>query len=163
MKRMLAAVCMLTLVYALVLASFAPLDLAMGAAISAIVLRVFSRPVPGERPHVGPRLLIRLVAFFPFAAAVARDVALGTWNVATIAVGLRPVEPSGMVEVPIGDRTEGGIVVTALVATLSPGAILIDVDRERQILLFHVLGVEPSEFRSTQDAFYRRYQRWVFP
>jgi multicomponent K+:H+ antiporter subunit E/multicomponent Na+:H+ antiporter subunit E len=159
----LIAVGMLTLVYALVLASLALWDLLIGAAISTALLLLLRPRGVESGPGPAPHLLVRVAAFLPFAVAVARDVLNGTWSVALIALGLRPARPSGIVEVPIGDRTDSGVVVTSLVSTLSPGAVLIDVDMTRRVMLFHVLGSDPEEFRSSQETLYGRYQRWVFP
>jgi multisubunit Na+/H+ antiporter MnhE subunit len=68
------------------------------------------------------------------------------------------------VAVPIGGRTETGLAVSALVATLSPGEVLVDVDRERGVMLVHVVdAADPEGIRRRHEDFYRRYQQKVFP
>jgi multisubunit Na+/H+ antiporter MnhE subunit len=42
--------------------------------------------------------------------------------------------------------------------------MLVEVDRERQVMLFHFIDVaDPDAVRDQLDRFYRRYQRRVFP
>lgn len=163
MGRLALPLLLLTLVYALVLGSFAPADLALGAALAGVLLFAL-RPfiLPGEAAPGGP--FGRVVGFFPFAVAVARDVAVGTWEVALITLHVRPLGRSGIVAIPVGERSETGVAVSALVATLSPGEVLVDVDWKRGVMLVHVIdAADPEEIRRRHEDFYRRYQRRVFP
>lgn len=164
MKRALFSLFLLTLVYALVLASFAPWDLALGAVISGALLYVFGPFVFGERPAPLPGLLGRIVAFGPFVVAAGREVVAGTWQVTLVTLRLRPLDRPGIVKVPIGDRTPVGIVVSALVGTLSPGTFLVDIDWEERVALIHTINAaDPEAFRRSQEELYQRYQRKVFP
>ena len=164
MKRALFSLLLLTLTYALVLASFARWDLALGAVFSGALLYAFRGFVFGGRPAPLPGLLGRVVAFGPFLAAVVREVVAGTWQVALVTLRLRPLENSGIVKVPIGERTPVGVAVSALVGTLSPGTFLVDIDWEEGYALIHTIDAEdPEAFRRSRAEFYRRYQRKVFP
>ena len=155
---------LLILVYALVLGSFYPADLALGAVLSGVLLYVLHPIVmPGGTRSRG-MTMGRVVGFFPFAAAVARDVAVGTWGVALVTLHARPLGRSGIVAIPVGERSEMGVAVSALVATLSPGEVLVGLDQERGVMLVHVIdAADPGEIRRRHDDFYRRYQRRVFP
>ena len=52
----------------------------------------------------------------------------------------------------------------AMVTGLPPGSFFVDVDRERGVVLIHVLDArDPEVFRRQQEDFYRRYQSKVFP
>lgn len=164
MKRAFFSLVLLTLVYALVLASFHPWDLAFGATLSGVLLFSFRRFVFDGKPAPLPGLLGRVLAFWPFVFIVLRDTIVGTWQVTRATLGRRTVEKSGIVSVPIGDRTPSGVAVSALVSTISPGALLIDVDWERGVMLIHVMDAsDPEEVRRSHEDFYRRYQRKVFP
>lgn len=165
MKRALFSLLLLTLIYALVLASFAPWDLALGAVFSGTLLYMFRGFVFGGRPAPLPGLLGRIIAFGPlFLAAAMREVVAGTWQVALVTLRLRPVERPGIVKVPIGDRTPGGVAVSALVGTLSPGSVLVDIDWEAGYALIHTIDAQdPEAFRRSRAEFYQRYQRKVFP
>lgn len=165
MGRYLLAAVLLTLAYALVLASFDPWDLALGGALSAALLLVFARPAfGGGDPPSGPGLARRLVAFVPFVGAIARSIVVSTWEVSLITLHLRPLEKPGIVAVPIGERTPAGVAVSALVTTLSPGTFLVDVDEERGEMLLHAIdATDPEAIREAHQEFYRRYQRKVFP
>ena len=170
MTRYVALVVVLTLVYALALASFHPWDLLFGAGLSAALLLASRRFVFGTdstAPRPGGReftLLGRVVAFVPFAAVVFREILVGTWEVTLVTLHLRALVRPGIVAVPIGDRTPTGVAVWAVVTGLPPGSFFADVDRERGVVLIHVLDArDPEAFREQQANFYRRYQSKVFP
>jgi multisubunit Na+/H+ antiporter MnhE subunit len=168
--RYVAAVVLLTLVYALALASFHPWDLLFGAGLSAALLfasRRFVFGADGTAPRPagsGLTLLGRVVAFVPFALAVFREILVGNWEVTLVTLRLRPLVRPGIVAVPVGDRTPTGVAVWAVVTGLPPGSFFVDVDRERGVVLIHVLDArDPEAYREQQEDFYRRYQSKVFP
>ena len=164
MRRAVFCVALLTLVYALVLASFHPWDLATGAAVSCALFLAARGYLFGDEPDAGGSLLRPVAAFAPFAAAVVREVVVGTWEVALVTMHLRPLERPGIVAVPIGERTPTGIAVTTRVMTLSPGEFLVEVDWERDVMLMHVIDAgDPEKVRAAHERFYERYQRKVFP
>jgi multicomponent Na+:H+ antiporter subunit E len=167
--RYVFAVVALTLVYALALASFHPWDLLIGAGLSAALLFSFRQIAFETDSDAGParrmpHLLRRVVAFVPFCLAIFRDILVGTWEVVLVVLHLRPLESSGIVTVPIGDRTPTGVAVWALVTGLPPGSFFVDVDRGRGVALIHVIDArDPEAIREQHQDFYRRYQRKVFP
>lgn len=164
MSRFLLSIVPLVLVYALVLASIHPWDVAIGAALAGALLWGTRGFLFGGSPAPVAGAAGRLVAFFPFAAATLLDVLRGTRDVALVVLHLRPLHHPGIVAVPIGERTPLGVAVTALVDTLSPGSCLVDVDWERRTMLLHVIDAsDPDAIRAAHDRFYRRYQRRVFP
>jgi multicomponent K+:H+ antiporter subunit E/multicomponent Na+:H+ antiporter subunit E len=147
-------------IYLLALGRVSLGDIVVGLIISATLLLLLDhRGEPVQDPPLGRRLL----GFIPFVLAASYDIALRTWDVAMIVLGRRPAAPD-YVEVPIGPRTRIGVAVTGLLVTLAPGSVLIDVDWERNTMLFHVFDAsEPDTFRASLARFYERYQRWVFP
>jgi multisubunit Na+/H+ antiporter MnhE subunit len=164
MMRLLFAVIALTVIYILALNSLDPWDILVGALVSTGLVLLFRRsPTNGQALPV--RGLVRsLLRFIPFAGAVAWSVVVGTWQVALAVLDPSSRVQPGLVAVPIEDRTPLGIVVSALAATLSPGSVVLDIDREAGVMLFHVLDArDPDAFRRTQQDFYDRYQRHVFP
>jgi multicomponent Na+:H+ antiporter subunit E len=162
--RYVAAVAVLTLVYALALASFHPLDLLFGAALSAALVFVSRRYVFGDDRDREPSLLGRATAFVPFALVVLREIIVGTWEVSLVTLHLRPLKEPGIVAVPIGERTPTGVAVWAVVTGLPPGSFFVDIDRERGVALIHILDSrDPGAFREEQEDFYQRYQSKVFP
>jgi len=160
--RTLAALATLTGVYLLTLVSLDPLDALAGVLVAAVALALTRRlTLVGAG---GPPLAGRIVRFFPFALAVVGDVVAGTWEVAVVVLGARELRRPGIVAVPVGQRTETGIVATAIAITLSPGEVFVDLDRERGVMLFHVLDArDPDAVRRRHELFYERYQRGVFP
>lgn len=164
MTRPLAALLTLTAVYLLTLASVDPVDALTGLLVAAAVLVATRRLTRVHTAPPGTALAGRLVRFVPFALVVARDIAIGTWQVALVVVGARELHRPGIVAVPVGDRSPTGVAVTALAATLSPGEVFVDFDEERGVMLFHVLDADdPDAVRRRYEDFYLRYQRGVFP
>ncbi|MBA2441726.1 MAG: Na+/H+ antiporter subunit E [Rubrobacter sp.] len=177
MTRHVAIVAALILVYALALASFHPWDLAIGTVLATVLYSVARLMVrrtdrrsgtapkadPAKPPGRMPSPLERAVAFFPFAGAVTRDMLVGAWKVFLVTVHLRPPDRS-MVTVPLEERTPTGVAVSALLAALVPGTVLIDVDEDARVMLIHAIdAADPDAAREEQQEFYRRYQRKVFP
>ncbi len=164
MTRGLVSVALVTVVYLLALASVHPLDVLVGGVVAFGLVAGLRRFLfTGEAGRLAdlPR---RTLALFPYMVAVLWDITKGTWQVALVVLHLRPLACPGIVAIPIGERTEAGIVATSLVATLSPGEFLVDVDYERGVILMHVLDAsDPEAVRARHDDFYRRYQRAVFP
>lgn len=163
MSSVLALV-LLVLVYLLTLASLDPWDVALGVGLAAGVL-VWARRTLSAPSAIGAGVLAGRIARFPlFVGAIAREIVVGTWQVALVVVGVRRLSRPGIVAVPIGDRTPAGLAATALALTLSPGEVLVDIDRSRGVMLVHVIDAhDPDAVRARHDHFYRRYQRGVFP
>ena len=158
----LAWVAVLTGVYLLSLGSVDPLDAAEGFLLAA-ALSLGLRGRLGWPAGAGPCLAGRIAAFPLLVVGELVEVLRGTWDVALRVLGVRPLE-SGIVLIPIGERTDLGVAVTGLLAGLSPGSMLVEVDRERQVMLFHFIDAsDPDAVRDHLDRFYRRYQRRVFP
>ncbi len=156
-------VALLTGVYALTLASLHPLDLALGALLSAAALGALRRFLAAGEPSAGG-LGRRAVRFPAFAAAVALEVAKGVGEVTLAVLGVRPPTRADIVSVPFGERSANGVAVSALAVTLSPGEVLVDVDWDRRVMLVHVLDAsDPEAVRARHRRFYERHQRGVFP
>ena len=118
MTDRIGAAVLLTLVYALTLGSFAPWDLVAGLLVSAaLVLATRRLQIQAAGAGVRPPLWRRLVRFPVLCLAVARDVTIGTWQVALVVTGLRPLRQPGIVAVPLGDRTDAGVAASALLLT----------------------------------------------
>lgn len=164
MVRYAGAALLLTLIYAGALASFDPWDLLIGALLAAgliALFRGFLHQEMSDKPPVRPR---RLLAFIPFFGAIVREIIVGTWIVARIVLHPRPRNRPGIIAVPLGERTEAGVAISALAMSLSPGSSLIAIDWDRRVMLVHLLDAsDPDEVRATLQRFYERYQRAVFP
>lgn len=164
MSRAALAVAALTAVYALMLASTDPLDVALGVMLSiALVIGLRRFLFPGGLTAL-PGLAGRAIAGPRLVASVLRDVVVGTWDVALVILGLRPLRSPGIVELPVDDRSDLAAVVAALTATLSPGELVVDFDWERRVVLMHLLDAsDPTAARARWREHYERFQRAVVP
>lgn len=164
MVRYAGAAFLLMLIYAGALASFDPWDLFFGLVIAAgliALFRGFLHRDMSATPPVRPR---RLLAFIPFFGAIVWEIIVGTWTVARIVLHPRPRNRPGIIAVPLGERTEAGVAISALAVSLSPGSSLIEIDWDRRVMLLHSLDAsDPDDVRAALQRFYERYQRAVFP
>ena len=164
MVRYAGAVFLLTVIYAGALASADPWDLLFGAALSIILIIIFRRFLHQEMADKPPLRPKRLLASIPFITIIVRDIIIGTWTVLRIVLHPRPRYRPGIIVVPFGERTPGGVAVSGLAVSLSPGSSLITIDWERRAMLIHLLDMrDPDAARAELQHFYDRYQRAVFP
>lgn len=162
MTRSVLLVGLLAAIYAVIVGSGDPADVLAGAIAGAGTLAL-TRQLQAP-PQDAPSFASRIAWFFPWALVVAREIAAGTWEVARVSAFPGRAPRAGIVAIPIGERTEQGVAVSALAATLSPGEVLVDVDRERRAILLHVLdATDPDAVRERHQRIYERYQSRVFP
>jgi multicomponent Na+:H+ antiporter subunit E len=160
----LLAVGLLAAVYLLTLGSADPLDLALGLVLGAALTVGLGGRLRPPQGHGVPPLPTRVVALPLLVGAVLLEIARGTWDVGLRVVGPRPLEGPGIVLVPIGERSPLGVAVTGLLVGLSPGSMLLEVDDQRRMMLFHVIDArDPDAVRAQIDRLYQRHQRRVFP
>lgn len=158
------AIASLAGVYLLTLASLDPLDIATAVAVATALLYGLRRFAITGPPLPGAEVARRALRLPAFVLVVLREIVVGTWDVALVVVGLRPLARPGIVQIPIGERTTNGVAVTALAITLSPGELLVDVDWQRRVMLVHVIDArDPDGIRERYQRIYERYQREVFP
>ena len=162
--RWMLSILSLTGVYLLMLTSLDPWDIAVGLLLSTVLVIVFRSHVGLTHPLPGPGFVERLLWIVPFALRTVWDVAAGAIRVALMVVHLRPLARAHFIEIPFDGDTAAGVALNTLLTTLSPGSVLIDVDWERRVTLFHVFdNAEPAEIRQMYQGFYDRYQRHVLP
>ena len=158
------ALAVLVLLYAVALGSSEPLDLLLGAIVGSVVLVAF-RGFLLTQPAEGPGVLVRRAVSLPlFLLILAREVVTGTWRVGIAVLSRRPVGVSGVIDVPMGERTDLGVAVSSLAISLTPGELVVELDWERRTMLVHALDAsDPDRIRAEQQLIYERYQRGVFP
>lgn len=149
----------LTLVYALVLASFAWADLAIGAMLS-IGLMVIHRKILFPARVPSGEYVLHILAFLPkFAGMLVWDIVKGTWQVTTFVIGLKPLAQPGIVKIPLGNHSRPGAGVVGLFITLSPGSFLIDIDWDERMMLVHVIDASnPDTTVADAEKYYRLWE-----
>ncbi|NOK21652.1 Na+/H+ antiporter subunit E [Corallococcus carmarthensis] len=162
--RLIAQVLALALLYALVVGSFHPVDLALGVVLATGVVRLF--PLAGLPPALGAREYWRRTLHLPrFGWALAVLVTRSCFQVLKVIFGRRELaNQAGVVEVPMGERTSRGVQVSSWVMSLAPGTVLLELDWEKRVMRMHALDAsDPDTLVRQQETFYQRYQRAVFP
>lgn len=151
-------------IYVLTLASFAWEDVTLGVGLASVLLMVYRHTLL-PKPRQPVRQTLEAIVWFPaFALASVWNIVTGSWAVARIVLGIRPLEHPGIVVVPLGDRTPTGVGLSQMLLTMSPGSFLVDVDWDQRTMLIHVIDAsDPDKVRDDLQSFYHRFQRHVAP
>jgi multicomponent Na+:H+ antiporter subunit E len=107
----------------------------------------------GERSRIrktGPAL--RFAAFF------AKELVVSALRVAYDVLHPRPRMRPAIVSVPLDVRTNGQITLLAILITLTPGTLALDVSRDRRTLLVHAMFAADGDRvrRDIKNGFERR-------
>ena len=141
----------LILIWMLLWHQFTPLALVTGILVAIFVTRVFRLPTVELVGRIN--VWYSLVFIVRFLGAVV----LGAVSVAIQVFDFRRQPGAAIVEIPL--RYADDIVTThvAVTASLIPGSLVAESDRDRRILYLHVIGVRS---RADVDAFRDEVLRW---
>lgn len=141
----------LILIWMLLWHQFTPLALVTGILVAIFVTRVFRLPTVELVGRIN--VWYSLVFIVRFLGAVV----LGAMSVAIQVFDFRRQPGAAIVEIPL--RYADDIVTThvAVTASLIPGSLVVESDRDRRILYLHVIGVRS---RADVDAFRDAVLRW---
>jgi multicomponent Na+:H+ antiporter subunit E len=141
----------LILIWMLLWHQFTPLALVTGILVAIFVTRVFRLPTVELVGRIN--VWYSLVFIVRFLGAVV----LGAMSVAIQVFDFRRQPGAAIVEIPL--RYADDIVTThvAVTASLIPGSLVVESDRDRRILYLHVIGVRS---RADVDAFRYEVLRW---
>jgi multicomponent Na+:H+ antiporter subunit E len=112
------------------------LSIITGLVLALLVTRVFYLPpveLPGRFNPVG---VIVFVGHFVF------DLVRASFQVAWLAIDPRSVPTSSIVAVQLSTKSDLSLTLTALAVSLVPGSLVVEADRQDDILYLHVLGTE---------------------
>lgn len=146
----------LTLVFLLTLASVAWQNIVLGVLIATVLVLVyrramFPRPIPSNGYVV--HLLVRVPVFM---GILLWEIIKGTWVVALIVLGLRPLEHPGIVKIYFGHHSANAVGLVSQLLTISPGSFLVDVDWEDRTMLMHYMDAsDPAQLRADADKYFR--------
>lgn len=126
-----------------------------GLIAAVFVTRVFRLP-PVElsgRVHIG-HLIVFIVTF---VTALVRGSLLVAWQV----VNPRRYPGTAIIAVPLRIDDDLILAHTAVTASLIPGSLIIDIDRDRRILYLHVIGVDSDEDVEAQRRSVQNWERRI--
>lgn len=164
MPRIIVIMLISIVVYAAMIGSFDPWDLALAALVSAGTVYGFrTHLLRGESPSTLV-LLRRMVFLVPLILDILWEIVQGTWQVVVFSLRIRPMEHPGIVAIPLGERTRFGATMSGFLTTISPGTFLVDIDWKARVMLIHAIDAsDPDAVRLSHQVFYDRFQRHVFP
>lgn len=122
-----------------------------GLVAAILVTRVFRLPPVELSGRVN--LWYGLVFVLAFLGALVKGSLLVAWQV----VNPRRYPGVAVIAVPLATNDELILAHTAVTASLIPGSLVIDIDRDESILYLHVIGVNSD---ADVEAQRRQVQRW---
>lgn len=147
------------LVFALVVSDFSWENLVVAFTLAGALMVVFRRQtLPRSLPPAG--LALHLIIYSPVLFwFLLIDILKGTWQIATITLGLRPLVQPGIVKIPIGAHSVAGVGPVGFFITLSPGTFLVDIDWAEGVMLVHSIDArDPDGVRKDAEKYYRLWE-----
>jgi multicomponent Na+:H+ antiporter subunit E len=129
----------LALVWVLLWGSLKPLVVLSALVVAPLCLAACRLPVVpmSRRPRLG--------AVPGAALRFARDLVTSSAEVAWTTIRRGPRTKSAIVAVPVGPASDSALTSVAHRLSLEPGTLVLDIDRERNVLYLYVLDVEGTE------------------
>ncbi|MAP62789.1 MAG: Na+/H+ antiporter subunit E [Microbacterium sp.] len=137
--RQLPFLLWLVAVWMLLWGQFTVLAFLTGLAMAIFVTRVFRLPAVELSGRVN--LWYGAIFIVTFFAALVRGSLTVAWQV----LSPRAVPSSAIIAVPATVADDLIMTHTAITASLIPGSLVIDIDRDRRVMYLHVLGVRTLE------------------
>jgi multicomponent Na+:H+ antiporter subunit E len=114
------------------------LSIVTGLILALVVTRVFYLPPVELSGRVNPLGLVVFIGHFLF------DLVRASFQVAWLAVDPRRVPTSSIVAVQLSTKSDLSLTLTALAVSLVPGSLVVEADRQDDILYLHVLDTETA-------------------
>ena len=138
----------LTVVWVLLWGTFSPLSIVGGVAVAIAVLAAFRFPAPGPYLPLRPMRLLGLVGY------LAYDVVVSGAGVSWQTLRYGRAARGAVLAVPLLSDSDRVVTVVANALSLSPGAMVLQIDHERDLWFVYALGprdragVERSRLRT---------------
>lgn len=149
----------LTAVFCLTVSSFAWENMVLGGLLATGLIALFRRQLLPRHLPSG-EYVVHIIVYSPvFLWMLLVDVVKGTWLVASIVCGLRPLEHPGIVRVPLGNHTKTSVGIVGLLVTISPGSFLVDIDWDDHVMLVHFMDASnPAKCRADVEKYYQLWE-----
>ena len=148
-----------TVIFALTIGDLGWQNLLLGLVVSLACMVLFRQQLV-PRPLPPNELALHLLLVSPrFFWYLLVDILEGTWRVAMITLGLRPLARPGIVRLPLGVHSPYGLGPVGYFLTLSPGSFMVDIDWDRREMLVHVVDAsDPEAVRASAEKYYRLWE-----
>lgn len=130
-----------------------PSNFGVGFVLSFIILWLVRIPV-GDRGYFGKLIQVCTFAAFFFWELTKANIRVA-YDVLTPAHNMRP----GVIAIPLDAETDAEITMLALIITLTPGTLSLDVSSDRRILYVHAMYIDDVD--KVRREIKRGYERRV--
>ncbi|MCI9889248.1 Na+/H+ antiporter subunit E [Micrococcales bacterium 31B] len=144
----------LTVLWCLMWGDFSLGNLVNGVILAAIIALVF------PMPHVSRETSLRPLAVLWLVVVFIRDLFWASLQVSWQVVRPRGVRTSALVRVRLRARSDLLLTMTTDLFSLIPGSLIVEVERDRGVVLVHALGAESeADFRAVRESLLRQEDR----
>lgn len=144
---------LLALLWALIIGPFSPSNLLIGFVLGYVVLRLCVGQGEPSR-YVRHVLAAARLTGFTVQALIVANIRVAWYTVSS----LRSLRPA-VLSVPLADEaTDAEVTLLAILVTLTPGTLTLDVIGDNEAMLIHFMHVDDAEAaaREIKDGFERR-------
>ncbi|MCX2968254.1 MULTISPECIES: Na+/H+ antiporter subunit E [Streptomyces] len=151
----LPAVLWLWLLWVLLWSTPTALVVTGGLLVSVAVVFAF------RLPPVSPQITVRPLRVLRLVGGLLRNLVASAASVAWAAVRHGPRVRAAIVEVPLTSDSDLLVTGTSMLTTVTPGSLVLEIDRERGLLYVHVLPVAGPEDAAGERERLRRAEAAV--
>lgn len=124
-----------------------------GLLVAALVMVLF------PMPPVGHELTLRPLRFASFLVRFLADLLVSAVQVGWYAIRPAGQPPSSVIAVTLASRSDFFLTMTAVLATLIPGSVVVEAQRATGTLFLHVIGAADEEQAEAQREATRAQER----
>lgn len=142
--------CWLTLVWILLWGNLSAANIVSGLTIALLITVLLPLPVVPVEGRVHVLSLLRLIA------VMAYELALSSLQVAWLAIKPGPPPLSAVLRAHLAIKSDFVLALAVNMITLTPGSVVLEIDRVRRMVYVHVLDVSSDR---AVNRFYRQTAR----
>lgn len=124
-----------------------------GLVVALLVMVLF------PMPPMGHELTLRPLRFVTFLGRFLVDLVVSAVQVAWFAIRPAGQPPSSVIAVTLASRSDFFLTMTAVLATLIPGSVVVEAQRATGTLFLHVIGAGTEEQAEAQREATRAQER----
>lgn len=150
--QQLPLLAVLVVLWMLLWGEVSPLSAGSGVVVAVVVTRVFYLPAVELSGRFNP------LWFVVFLARFLLDLVVASFQVAFLAFG-RGIRRNAVVAADLETRSDFIMTLTAIVISLIPGSLVVEIDPARSILYLHAINVDDPDDAAALRARVRSVER----
>ncbi|WP_129633135.1 Na+/H+ antiporter subunit E [Candidatus Oscillochloris fontis] len=159
---------LLAIIWLVLQTSFTWADFVVGMLVGFVIIGMTESALTWQRPFSDKQIKIsyvgRVITVIRFIGFVIGAIIKSNLDVAWLVLNPRAEYQPGIVGVPLDIQSDLGITLMAIVITLTPGTITLDVSSDRRTMYIHAMNVrDPDALRAEIKGEFERRVMEIFP